>query len=201
MSEQTERLRETPSQTAGPYVHIGCAPNTCGVDGLYGHDLGRVMTTDDTPGERVTITGHIYDGAGDPLKDALVEIWQADHEGCYSATATGNMPSRFTGWGRQATDLDTGRYTFETIKPGRVPTTDGQEQAPHISFWIVARGINLGLNTRMYFPDEHDANATCPVLGTLQSQQRNTLMARAENGSYVFDIFLQGDNETTFFDI
>lgn len=201
MSEMARKRKESPSQTAGPYVHIGCAPNTCGVDGLYATDLGSAMIADDTPGQRITITGHIYDGAGDPLKDALMEIWQADHQGSYSTDAYDNSGTSFTGWRRQITNLETGRYTFNTIKPGPVPASDGRFQAPHLSFWIVARGINLGLNTRMYFPDESEANAACPVLERTPPQHRDTLIAHRDDQSYRFDIHLQGDNETVFFDI
>ncbi len=194
------RLRESPSQTAGPYVHIGCVPNTCGVGRPFMTDLGAVMLGDKTPGERIAVEGQIFDGAGDVLKDALIEVWQADHAGQY-ATATAGQPGVFSGWGRQATDLDTGRFRFETIKPGCVQCADGRLQAPHISFWIVARGINLGLNTRMYFSDEAQANAKCPVFLQVEEQFRPTLTAERNGDVYIFDIYLQGAKETVFFDI
>ncbi|MEQ9121772.1 MAG: protocatechuate 3,4-dioxygenase subunit alpha, partial [Alphaproteobacteria bacterium] len=106
------------------------------------------------------------------------------------------------GWGRQAGDYKTGIWTFETVKPGRVPFPDGRMMAPHISFWIVARGLNIGLQTRMYFPDEAEANAEDPVLKRIEHQDRvrTLIAARTGPGAYRFDIRLQGDDETVFFD-
>ncbi len=193
------QLEESPSQTAGPYVHIGCTPNQCGVDGLYATDPGSVMIGPDTPGERITIEGRIYDGAGEPLRDAMVEIWQADHGGNYTGTSYGKGGA-FTGWGRLATDLETGLYRFETIRPGPVEHWQGGMQAPHISFWIVARGIGIGLNTRMYFPDDLQ-NENCPVLSLVDPARRDSLIGEWRGKNYTFNIHLQGDNETVFFDI
>lgn len=201
MTNAPPQIRETPSQTSGPYVHIGCAPATCGVHGLYPTDLGREMLAKDTPGERIQITGLIYDGGGDILKDALIEIWQADHLGVYVTTPWSVEPSVFTGWGRQITDLETGRFTFVTIKPGAVQDEAGHVQAPHVSFWIVARGINLGLNTRMYFPEDAEANERCQTLQRVPPDLRKTLVAQRDRNTYNFDIYLQGPNETVFFDI
>mgnify|MGYP006208005951 CR=1 FL=1 len=153
-------LKESASQTAGPYVHIGLTPNFADIKGVYPVDLGTTMVNDKTRGERITVTGRVIDGSGTPLKDALIEIWQADAEGLYNSPSEtrGSADPNFTGWGRCPCDLSTGEYRFETIKPGRVPFRDGRLMAPHISFWIVARGINLGLNTRLYFGDEEAAN-------------------------------------------
>lgn len=194
--------RESPSQTAGPYVHIGLAPNVCGVSGVYEHDLGSRMRNDDTPGEPVTIRGRLIDGDGEPLKDGLIEIWQADADGNYASPVDDRSKSAtgFSGWGRAACDFDSGEYVFETIKPGAVPIDGDQFQAPHINFWIVARGINIGLNTRMYFAGE-PLNETDPVLQLVEPQRRETLIASQQNGVYQFDIRVQGGNETVFFDI
>ncbi len=197
-------LKESPSQTAGPYVHIGCVPNFSGIPGVYEQDLGRSMTNDKTLGECIAIEGRVLDGTGTPLKDALLEIWQADHKGLYNSPSEtrGSADPNFSGWGRQPTHMDSGIYRFETIKPGRVPFTDGRLQAPHISFWIVARGINLGLNTRMYFADEEEANTADPVLNRIEHQVRvPTLLAQRTGDAYRFDIHLQGEFETIFFDI
>lgn len=197
-------LKETPSQTAGPYVHIGTTPNYLGTTGVYPEDLGRAMVNDKTRGERITITGRVIDGTGTPLRDGLVEIWQADADGLYtSPTETrGTADPNFNGWGRMPCDFETGVFTFETIKPGAVPFPDGRMQAPHVTFWIVARGINLGLNTRMYFPDEADANAKDPILARIEHKVRiPTLVAKQDGNVYTFDIHLQGDDETIFFDI
>jgi len=198
-------LKESASQTAGPYVHIGLTPNFSGIGGVYPADLGIAMVNDKTKGERITVAGSVIDGTGTVLKDGLVEIWQADASGLYPSIneVRGKADPNFVGWGRKATDMATGEFVFETIKPGAVPFFDGRPQAPHITFWIVARGINIGLHTRMYFPDETKANEADPILSRIEHRVRvPTLIAKAEGkGKYRFDIRLQGDGETVFFDI
>ncbi|PRD44607.1 protocatechuate 3,4-dioxygenase subunit alpha [Phyllobacterium phragmitis] len=197
-------LKETPSQTAGPYVHIGCTPNYAEIAGICAADHGSVMLDDKTRGERITVHGHVIDGAGAPLKDALVEIWQADGAGLYNSPSEmrGKSDPNFTGWGRCPTSADTGEFLFETVKPGRVPFRDGRPMAPHITFWIVARGINIGLHTRMYFPDEAEANAEDPLLARIEHRHRvATLIASGKSPLYTFDIHLQGEKETVFLDI
>ncbi|MBO6775400.1 MAG: protocatechuate 3,4-dioxygenase subunit alpha [Marinibacterium sp.] len=202
--QELKHLKETPSQTAGPYVHIGCVPNFCDIEGVYPNDLGDSMVNDKTKGERITVTGTVYDGTGTPLKDAMVEIWQADAEGLYPGKDPRDQADpNFTGWGRKAGDYDTGEWVFETIKPGAVPFKDGRMMAPHITFWVVARGINIGLQTRMFFPDEAGANAQDPLLTRIEHQNRvSTLIAeKTGDGAYRFDIRLQGEGETIFFDV
>ena len=197
-------LKETPSQTAGPYVHIGLTPNVCDIAGIYPEDLGVAMVGERAAGSRITVTGHVYDGAGTPIKDALIEIWQADAAGLYNSPSEtrGTADPHFTGWGRYAVDGASGAFRFETVKPGRVPYPDGRSMAPHISFWIVARGINIGLHTRMYFPDEADANTADPLLARIEHRSRAaTLIAAGTLPHYVFDIHLQGEKETVFLDI
>ena len=145
------------------------------------------------------------------LKDVLIEIWQANAAGKYAHPADRQagkaLDKNFRGWGRACTDFDTGVYAFDTIKPGAVMGRDGRLMAPHINVWIVARGINLGLNTRLYFSDEAAANAKDPVLGVIEwTERRATLIAQREERKkaapvYRFDIRLQGDGETVFFDI
>ncbi|MEP0520378.1 MAG: protocatechuate 3,4-dioxygenase subunit alpha [Hyphomicrobiales bacterium] len=200
---QKVRLKESPSQTAGPYVHIGCMPNFVGIPHVYAADLGTQMIGDETTGERIEIVGCIFDGAGELVKDAMIEIWQADASGNYAGqNGAGSQENReFSGWGRQPVDLETGQFIFQTIKPGRVPYADGQLQAPHVTIWIVARGINLGLSTRLYFSDEASANANDPVLSSLDEARASTLMAGLKDGQYQFDIRLQGEHETVFFDV
>ena len=202
--QSLNRLKESPSQTAGPYVHIGCMPNFCAINGVYPDDLGSVMVNELTRGERISLTGIVYDGTDTPLKDAMIEIWQADADGLYPSPEEyrGTADLNFTGWGRKASDHATGEWVFETVKPGAVPFPDGRMMAPHISLWIVARGINIGLQTRLYFEDEADANANDPILTRLEHQNRvRTLIAKKTgDGSYRFDIYLQGENETVFFD-
>ncbi|MGB5865131.1 MAG: protocatechuate 3,4-dioxygenase subunit alpha [Sulfitobacter sp.] len=196
--------RESPSQTAGPYVHIGCTPNFTGIV-MYAGDLGASMKTGPVQGTQITLKGTVFDGTGTALRDTMVEIWQADAAGLYpSANEDRGTPDpNFTGWGRAACDLTTGEFTFDTVKPGPVPFTDGRMQAPHITVWIVARGINIGLQTRLYFGDEAEANATDPILSTIPDRDRiATLLAKTEsNGIYRFDVHLQGVHETIFFDI
>jgi protocatechuate 3,4-dioxygenase alpha subunit len=205
MAQTLDYLNESPSQTAGPYVHIGCTPNFSGIGGVYAEDPGSRMVNDKTLGERITIRGRVFDGVGAPLKDALVEIWQADAAGLYNSPreSRGQADPNFSGWGRSPGDMESGEFVFETIKPGAVPWPDGRMQAPHISFWIVARGINLGLHTRLYFDDEKEANASDPILARIEHRQRvETLIAKSESSaSYRFDIHLQGSAETIFFDI
>jgi len=204
MVQKLEYLKESPSQTAGPYVHIGCTPNFTGIE-MYGGDLGKSMKIGPVKGQEITIKGTVFDGTGTPMKDALVEIWQADAAGFHNAaTETRGMADpNFIGWGRSPGDMDTGEFVFETVKPGRVPFVDGRLQAPHVTFWVVARGINIGLHTRMYFADEEAANAEDPVLTRIEHQVRvPTLLAQPEgDGVYRFNIRLQGDRETIFFDV
>ena len=158
------------------------------------------MVGPDTPGERILVTGHLFDGDGAPLTDAVVEVWQADAQGRH------NADPGFSGWGRQPTDKASGLFRFETIKPGSVAYPDGRMMAPHISVWIVSRGINVGLHTRLYFADEANANARDPVLARIvDPRRRRTLLAAREEREglpcYRFDIRLQGLDETVFFDI
>ncbi|MEH6405223.1 MAG: protocatechuate 3,4-dioxygenase subunit alpha [Sneathiella sp.] len=204
MTQPLTYLKETPSQTAGPYVHIGCTPNFSGLEGVFDTDLGTKMVSEEAEGERITIRGHILDGTGTPIKDAMVEIWQADVKGLYNSPTEmrGQADPNFTGWGRCPSDMTSGEFVFETIKPGQVPFKDGRMMAPHVTLWIVARGINIGLQTRMYFSDEENANEIDPVLARIEHRHRvSTLIGNRSGDEYRFDIHLQGDNETVFFDI
>ena len=203
MATALDRLKESASQTAGPYVHIGLTPNYGGISGVYPGDLGATMVNAKTKGERIAISLRVFDGAGVPLKDALVELWQADAAGLYNSPSEtrGTADPNFAGWGRKATDMETGECLFETIKPGGVPFPDGRLMAPHITVWIVARGINIGLHTRMYFGDEEKANAEDPILARIEHRVRvPTLIAARSGDSYSFDVHLQGEKETVFFD-
>ncbi|MEO0937601.1 MAG: protocatechuate 3,4-dioxygenase subunit alpha [Pseudomonadota bacterium] len=201
MVQKIDRLKESPSQTAGPYVHIGLTPCFSGISGVYPSDLGTQIAGANAKGEQITITGRVLDGTGTPLRDALLELWQADAAGRYPGQD--GVDPAVTGWGRCATDMATGTYTFETIKPGAVAAPDGHLHAPHAHLWIVARGINLGLSTRIYFEDEAEANAADPILSRIEHQVRvPTLMAKATApGQYSFDIHLQGPDETIFFEL
>lgn len=208
MPQSLDYLKETPSQTAGPYVHIGLIPHMAGFD-IFQNNFGNMLAGASTEGEPITIEGRVIDGSGTLLRDALIEIWQANADGKYNHPEdrqAKTLDPEFRGWGRSGTDFDTGLYRFDTIKPGPVPWRDGKVQAPHINFWIVARGINIGLSTRMYFSDEAAANETDPVLSGIEmAGRRSTLIAirheRAGKAAYQFDIRLQGENETVFFDV
>lgn len=209
MVQSLDYLKETASQTAGPYVHIGLIPKQAGFD-IFDNNFSNILTDEKTPGERIVIEGRVIDGTGTPLRDALLEIWQANCHGRYQhpldRQKKGEIDPGFRGWGRAGTDFETGLYRFETIKPGPVSGRNGQEMAPHINFWIVARGINIGLNTRMYFADEAEANEKDPVLNLIeQTGRRKTLVATRDDSGpmpvYRFDIVLQGENETVFLDI
>jgi len=203
MVQSLGRLKESPSQTAGPYVHIGLTPNFCGIGGVYASDLGSSMVNGESKGERIGLRIRVLDGTGAPLKDALVEVWQADAEGLYNSSteSRGTADPNFPGWGRQPTDMETGVCLFQTIKPGRVPFRDGRLMAPHVTLWIVARGINVGLHTRLYFSDEEKANAEDPILARIEHRLRvPTLIAERQGDTYVFDVHLQGEKETVFFD-
>lgn len=205
MPRPLDYLRETASQTAGPYVHIGLSPGAAGFR-TFDRELGQVIAPEGTAGERIRIDGQVIDGTGGPVKDVLIEVWQADAAGIYphpeDPRAAEAAPG-FRGWGRVIPDFDTGLWSIDTIKPGAVPGRAGRTQAPHLNLWLVARGINIGLNTRLYFPEDAAAHATDPVLASVESPaRRQTLIATATGpGTYRFDIRLQGDGETVFIDI
>ena len=206
MPQNLTYLKETASQTAGPYVHIGLAPGAAGFD-IYERELGHDIVGAEAKGERIRVEGRVIDGMGAPIKDVLIEVWQANAEGNYAHPEGGGpVEPGFRGWGRVISDFDTGEWRFETVKPGRTRGRNVGTQAPHLNLWIVARGINVGLNTRMYFGDEGEANAADPVLNIIEWEHRRaTLIAErtSEDGlpTYRFDIRLQGQDETVFFDV
>jgi protocatechuate 3,4-dioxygenase alpha subunit len=199
MVQELDLLQETPSQTAGPYVHIGCIPSFAGVEGVYPEDLGASPIRDGARGEIVTIRGAVLDGTGWALRDALIESWQADSAGVFPGQE-GADPN-VTGFCRFAADKDSGEFTLRTVRPGRVALRDGRMQAPHISLWIVARGINVGLQTRIYFEDEE--NGRDPLLSRIEQRPRaDTLIAKKTAAhDFRFDIRLQGEGETVFLDL
>ena len=206
MVQKLDYLKETPSQTAGPYVHIGLAPGAAGFD-IYKQELGWDIAGPNAAGERIRVEGLVIDGTGSPIKDVMLEAWQANAHGVYAhPEGGGDVEDGFRGWGRVITDFATGEWGFDTIKPGRTQGRNVGLQAPHINLWIVARGINVGLNTRIYFEDEAEANAEDPVLNLIEwERRRGTLIAkrteRDGNPVYRFEIRVQGEDETVFFDI
>jgi protocatechuate 3,4-dioxygenase, alpha subunit len=191
----------TPSQTVGPYLHIGLTPKH------YGHEFREVFTfavaDAGMPGTHIRIEGRVIDGDGKVAPDAMVEIWQADHQGRYAHPADGRplASNSFRGFGRCATDKD-GGFRFDTVKPGSVPGPDGTTQAPHINVGVFARGILKRMFTRIYFAGD-PANANDPILALVPADRRETLMARPDASNpavWRFDIRLQGGNETVFFE-
>ena len=199
MTQHLDMLIETPSQTGGPYVHIGCIPTFAGVEGIYPQDLGLSPIEDGAAGEMITITGSVFDGTGWAMRDAMMESWQADAKGRYPGQ-DGADP-KVSGFCRFAADKDSGEFTLRTVKPGPVTNRDGSVMAPHISLWIVARGINIGLNTRIYFEDED--NSADPLLARIEQRPRvDTLIAKKTgDGTYRFDVNIQGPQETVFLDL
>lgn len=199
MVQPLNHQSETPSQTAGPYVHIGLMPTYAGNAGYYDHEIGVSPIADGAKGQIVEIVGSVYDGTGWALRDALIESWQADSTGLFPGQE-GADPA-VSGHCRFAADAVTGEFTLRTVKPGPVPSRYGRAFAPHISLWIVARGINIGLQTRIYFEDED--NEGDPLLSRIEQRPRvDTLIARkTAEGRYRFDIRLQGEGETVFLDI
>jgi len=191
----------TPSQTVGPFFAYGLTPT-----GRYDWNdaFSNNLVTPDATGERIRIEGRVFDGDGKPVSDAILEIWQADAQGRFADPKDSRaMPnSKFRGFGRCGTDTN-GEYAFDTIKPGQVPDADGKPQAPHILVAIFARGMLLHNYTRIYFEGEA-ANASDPVMALVPPDRRATLIAArgGENANaYRFDIHLQGEKETVFFDV
>jgi protocatechuate 3,4-dioxygenase alpha subunit len=196
---------QTPSQTVGPFFAYGLTPQQ------YGYPLTSIASADlrtpEIAGELIRIEGRVFDGKGDVVGDAMIEIWQADPQGRYAHPADsrgGNVafPNiAFRGFGRCGTGTDAeNRFVFETLKPGAVD----DDQAPHVNVIVFMRGLLSHLYTRIYFADEA-ANAGDPVLQSVPAERRDTLIAAADDSSgvvvYRFDIHMQGDKETVFFDV
>jgi protocatechuate 3,4-dioxygenase alpha subunit len=182
----------TPSQTVGPFFALP--------DGLPWPD-GPEVVAEGTPGA-VVIRGVVYDGAGDPVPDAMIETWQASPTGRFDHPddPRGAVDEGFRAFGRSATSAQ-GEFWLRTVKPGPLPTADGGAEAPHIDVTVLARGLLQRLVTRIYWPDEEQANAADPVLQAVPAELRHTLIARRDGDELRFDIRLQGDGETVFFEL
>lgn len=197
----TKTLPETPSQTAGPYLHLGMLPAPRNI-------AVQKMAQPKARGERIRVEGVVLDGAGDPVVDAVLEFWQADADGNYphmNGERIAEFDPNLHAFGRTQTDAQSGEWWIETIRPGPVPGATGELQAPHITIFMFARGITTHLHTRMYFADQVDANAADPVLRALpNAAMRKSLIATADEPGkttvYRFAIHLQGELETVFFD-
>ena len=186
------KLELTPSQTVGPFFH----------DALLSEHRSELVPREHP--EAIRIEGTVYDGAGEVLPDAMVEIWQANRAGRYNDPADDRedlpLDESFSGFGRSKT-VAGGRFSFTTLKPGPVPGPDDRMQAPHIMVSVFARGLLKPVVTRIYFPDEAEANAADPVLSSIEDPElRETLIAHNEGGVLRFDIHLQGENQTAFFE-
>lgn len=188
-------LKKTPSQTAGPFFHYVLMPD----HGGYAYKGLAQATIADAAvaGQQIGFEGTILDGQGQPMSDALVELWQADAMGRYAHPADPRSSNAaFKGFGRAATDAQ-GHFKFQTIKPGAI----GDGQAPHLTLILFTRGGQNHLYTRAYFADETPANATDPVLASVPADRRGTLIAARSGTGYVFNIRVQGEGETVFFDV
>lgn len=185
---------QTPSQTVGPFFNYGL---------FRGEE--NLLTNEQTKGQRIEIKGTVLDGDGEPLEDAMIEIWQADAQGIYGHPADPQHEKAdkfFHGFGRAETNPE-GHFWFKTIKPGRVVWDEDTDQAPHILVRVFGRGMLIHATTRLYFSDE-ESTATDPVLNSVDEKRRSTLIATLETSedlpTYRFDIHLQGKSETVFFD-
>jgi protocatechuate 3,4-dioxygenase alpha subunit len=182
----------TPSQTVGPYFAIGLP-----------WPEGPHAVSEGTPGA-FTIAGTVYDGAGAPVPDHLLETWQADPDGRFADVygyGGATEMAGFRGFARYGVEVGDGTFQILTVKPGRVREAGGRLQAPHIAVTVMARGMLQRCVTRIYFSDEEEANAEDPILARVPADRRDTLLAQVIDGGYRFDIRLQGPGETVFFDV
>lgn len=208
-NQSREIFGQTPWQTVGPFFHYGLAWKG-GADLVGDSDIGArpdlfppenyhlalPRAKGEVEGERVTLTGRVLDGDGQPIPDAMLEIWQADAAGRYADAARNDG---FIGFGRGSTSVE-GVYEFRTIRPGPVAGPDGTMQAPHIAIGVFGRGLLKRLVTRAYFADEA-ANAADPILSLVPADRRDTLIAVKDGAVWRLDIRLHGAGETVFFDI
>jgi len=185
-------LKTTPTHTTGPFAHIG----------LSRDPAQNIMATPDVSGEHIKIEGHIFNAQGTPAPDAIIELWQANSHGRYKHPEDNQdkpLDPDFSGFGRAATDKE-GQFSFNTIKPGQVPGRGNTLQAPHINVNVFASGLMTHVITRLYFSDEA-TNEADPLLSSIEDESRTmTLIAQKTATGYKFDIYLDGPNETAFFD-
>ena len=191
----SQRLQQTPSQTVGPFFHFGLL-----------HEGGNVLAGPRVRGERIVLLGKVLDGNGEPLPDAMLELWQPDSSGIFAHPADplhAQADPDFRGFGRAGTDGE-GVYRFETVKPGSIGRPPDADSAPHANLNVFARGMLIHVMTRVYFEGE-PGNGNDPLLRSLPEEKRGRLLARLESGSgspkvYRFDVRLQGEGETPFFE-
>jgi protocatechuate 3,4-dioxygenase alpha subunit len=193
-------LKQTPSQTVGPYFAYGLCPEQ------YNFDFKSLFTpavaNHEAAGEHISIVGQVFDGDGNVIGDAMLEVSQVDSQGRYPASRAEVEASGFRGFARVGTGTDPQkRFIVETVRPGRASANE----APHLNVIVTMRGMLLHTFTRIYFDDEAAANESDPVLGLVPAERRATLIARRAPGTsktvYRFDIRMQGEQETVFFDL
>ena len=193
MSNSKTVLDETPFQTAGPFLHIGCLPNAINIEGIFDTDLGVKPFVNKDYDKFITITGSVFDGDGKALDDIMLESWQSDENGVYTPEC---------GFARFVPDSLTKKFNLYTLKPGFMNNIDGKAQSPHILISISSRGLNMTLNTRIYF--EGDDLTNDPLLSNVKNSRNDVsslIAKKIDEDIYLFDIFLQGDRETIFLDI
>ena len=193
MKNSNKILDETPFQTAGPFLHIGCMPNKIKINNIYKNDLGEVPFKNKNEIEMITVEGSVFDGNGIALDDVMLETWQCDENGQFFED---------NGFARFIPDKLTKKFKLFTVKPGQVENLDRKNQSPHICLSISSRGLNMNLNTRIYF--EGDDLINDPILSMIKNSKGNidSLVAKKiKKNIYVFNVFLQGNKETVFFDI
>ena len=191
MKNSKNILDETPFQTAGPFLHIGCMPNKIKINSLYESDLGEIPFKNKNVAKMITIEGSVFDGNGIALDDVMLETWQCDEKGKFRGD---------DGFARFIPNKFTKKFTLKTIKPGSLKGADGKAHSPHISLSISSRGLNMTLNTRVYF--EGDELKNDPLLSIISNDNINSLIAKKiKKDNFLFDIFLQGEKETIFLDI
>jgi protocatechuate 3,4-dioxygenase alpha subunit len=201
-----QELAETPSQTGGPYVHIGLLPKQANIE-VFDNNFNNNLLQENTQGERIRLEGQVFDGLGLPLRDVLVEIWQADANGVYPSQADiqgKTADPHFQGWGRAGADFQTGVWTLTPLN--QVQFQGVKVHSKHrILHWLFLHVVSTLVYTPVYFEDEAEANAKDPILTGIEWARRNTLLAKREERDgqvvYRFDIRIQGENETVFFDI
>ena len=191
MKNSNKILDETPFQTAGPFLHIGCMPNTIKINNVYENDLGEEPFKNKNEAELISIEGSVFDGNGNALEDVMLESWQCDETGQFKDDK---------GFARFIPDDLTKKFKLKTVKPGSMKDFEGKIHSPHISLSISSRGLNMTLNTRVYFDDDNLKKD--PLLSIIKTKNKKSLVAKKiEKNKYLFNIFLQGDKETVFLDI
>ena len=191
MKKNKNTLFETPSQTVGPFVHIGCTPNLIGIKNIFHEDLAHKPFEIFNEEDLIKISGKVFDGSNNPLLDVMIETWQCNQEGVFD---------RKQGFSRLIPNFNTGIYDLRTLKPGYTKDFNDKFQSPHILFMIVARGMNQPLITRMYF-EEKELEKDYLFKIIKDKKRINTLLAKKNNDKeYIFNIYLQGNQETIFFD-